>query len=49
MVPPSWGIANIRQLTDVSRCNLQHHFCCKQHRAFAALARDQPILAYRGI
>ena len=36
---------DIRQLTDVSRCNLQQHLSCNRHRQFSAcsdLPREQP-------
>ena len=35
----------IRQLTDVSHCNLQHHFSRNQHRAFQTLLGPSPVAA----
>jgi hypothetical protein len=32
----------IRQLTDVSHCNLQHHFYCNRYRAAQYLSRVPP-------
>jgi hypothetical protein len=39
--PEAWSF-NIRQLTDVLRCKLQHHFCCKHHRAVQYLCPSLP-------
>lgn len=34
--------AEIGQLTDVSDCNLQHHFLCNQHHPCPYPAKDPP-------